>query len=595
MSPEERFAKAKFVRELYKDFIDFYRDAMEYLGFSTTWMQEDIARFMADESEQYLMVQAQRGEAKSTTACIFGVWNLTQDPSYRVMLISGARDKATENGVLCYRLITQWPVLDYLAPDKFAGDRTAVDGFDVHYILRGIPEKSASVNCLGITASLQGYRADLLIPDDIETNKNGLTATQRQHLELLSREFTSICADGRIIYLGTPQTQDSIYNGLPARGFKVRIWPGRFPTVKEEPRYNGCLAPSLIERMHILGPQCRTGRGADGTRGWNADPDRYTEDQLVRKELDQGATFQLQTMLDTSAVDAERRRLKLRDLIFADLSHDNVPEQVFWAAESTNRIVPLTSFSVPNAEMYRPAGMSTVCVKLECVTMYLDPAGSGSNEVAYAIGGVAGPYVHLLCIGGMLGGLTVENMEILVKLCEEYSVQCIHVEKNFGAGTATLLLTNFIKGIATPGGTPRLPNIGIEESNSTGQKERRIIDTLYPVLSRHKLIVHQSAVQHDASCNTALGLDVRNLYSAWYQLHNITADKGSLSIDDRLDSLSGLVKVLAEHLVKDELVAADERAKASMLNFINNPMQYRVSKTPYKNSVQKLFNRRGLL
>src|SRR5699024_3045273 len=102
--------------------------------------------------------------------------------------------------------------------------------FDVHYALKGI-DKSPSIACLGVTASLQGYRADLLIPDDVESTKNGLTATQRANLLRLTQEFAAITADSaaRIVYLGTPQTKDSIYNTLTQRGYTVRVWPGRFP------------------------------------------------------------------------------------------------------------------------------------------------------------------------------------------------------------------------------------------------------------------------------------------------------------------------------------------------------------------------------
>ena len=34
---------------------------------------------------------------------------------------------------------------------------------------------------------------------------------------------------GEIIYLGTPQTEESLYNKLPERGYVIRIWPARYP------------------------------------------------------------------------------------------------------------------------------------------------------------------------------------------------------------------------------------------------------------------------------------------------------------------------------------------------------------------------------
>ena len=132
LTPLARFTKAQLVRDQYPEFVDFCREAMGFLGFSLTWMQADIAEFMQyGPTEQ--MVAAQRGEAKSTIACIYGIWSLIQNPSCRVMLVSGAEDKAKENGILMKRLIMHWELLDYLRPDKYAGDRTSDLEFDVHW------------------------------------------------------------------------------------------------------------------------------------------------------------------------------------------------------------------------------------------------------------------------------------------------------------------------------------------------------------------------------------------------------------------------------------------------------------------------------
>ncbi len=163
MDARRRIEKALLVREMYPDFVPFLQDAMRELGFDTTWMQEDIAEFMQEPGN--LCVEAQRGEAKSTIACIRAVHKLVLNPATRVLLVSGSGGKAIENAHLIYGLIMRWDLLDYLRPDRGAGDRDAVGSFDVHWSLKGV-DKSASVTCLGITSSLQGFRADLLIADD---------------------------------------------------------------------------------------------------------------------------------------------------------------------------------------------------------------------------------------------------------------------------------------------------------------------------------------------------------------------------------------------------------------------------------------------
>lgn len=573
MNLPERFKRAQMVREHYEDFIPFYKDAMQYLGFSTTWMQDDIAEFMQSGGLR-LCVQAQRGEAKSTIACIYAVWCIVQDPSTRILMISGSAEKATENAVLVKGLIEHWDVLSYLKPDKNAGDRSAVNAFDVHWALKGV-NKSPTVRCMGITASLQGYRADVLIPDDIETNKNSMSVTERDKLVQLSREFTSIVSDagGRIIYLGTPQTKDSIYNTLPNRGFTVRIWPGRFPNQDTLDGYNGCMAPAVLERMHLLGEVCRTGKGLDGTRGWVTDPERIPESEHCDKEADQGPeTYELQFMLSTALSDAARQQLRIRDLLFTDTSTERLPEYYTWTAAPRFATKALEHI-LPGAETYLPADYGEAQGALQSVTMAIDPAGSGGDELAYAIGGAVGSYVHLTCWGGLQGGLTEPNMQKLVDLCKQFNVTSVVLEKNMGHGTATMLVQNYFTARGEDG-KQRLPGVGISEIYSTGQKERRIIDCLRPVLQRHRMVVHMTAVEQDRLDCQQYPLAARSERSGFWQMQNITTDRGSLSKDDRIDVLAILVRQLAGFLSIDEERAARGREEAARMEFLMNPMQH---------------------
>lgn len=55
-----RFKQAEFLMEHYSDFSDFVVDGMDFLGFSTTDMQLDIADFMAN-GPRLSMVMAARG------------------------------------------------------------------------------------------------------------------------------------------------------------------------------------------------------------------------------------------------------------------------------------------------------------------------------------------------------------------------------------------------------------------------------------------------------------------------------------------------------------------------------------------------------
>lgn len=584
MDIDVRFKHAIIMAEHYADFRDFAADGMVYLGFSLTEVQADISDYMAN-GPRLRMVMAQRGEAKSTLAALYAVWRLMQKPSTRVLIVSGGETQASEVATLVVRLITTWDIFEYLRPDRSAGDRTSItDGFDIHYALRGVIDKSPSVACVGITAQLQGKRADLLIPDDIETTKNGLTMTQRAQLLLLSKEFTSICSDGHILYLGTPQTKDSIYNTLPGRGFSVRIWPGRFPSSEEIEKYGDRLAPSIAARIRA-NPFLQTGHGIDGKRGSPTDPERFNDAALVEKELDQGPEgFQLQYMLDTSLADAQRQQLNLSDLVVANFDWQSVPEIIPYRKDPLLLMELPANFVVSQTKMYYAAQATCGYGELLDKMMFIDPAGGGTDELGFACSGALGPYIHLLTMGGMRGGFTDGNIKTVLDTLVEYQIKLVRVESNMGHGLFEINLRGEIEKRAAecmteaPAEARFLRSIIVEGEYSTGQKERRIIDSLVSGMQRHKIVVHQRVFEDDNKWGQQHAVDKRPQYSLWAQMANITTDRGSLAHDDRLECVAGAVRFHKERLIEDEDNSAKKRAEEDSRQWVGNPMGYEDSR-----------------
>lgn len=566
MDIRTRFQQAALLAEHYENFVDFATDGMAFLGFDMTWMQADIAEFMQN-GPRLRMVMAQRGEAKSTLAALYAVWRIIQQPSTRVLIVSGGEKQASEVAYLVIRIITTWDILECFRPDRQAGDRSSVEAFDVHWSLKGL-EKSPSVACVGITSNLPGKRADLLIPDDIETNKNGLTVTQRELLMHLSKEFSSICTHGDILYLGTPQSKDSIYNTLPSRGYEVRIWPGRFPTQEEREKYGARLAPSIVARLAADASLSRGG-GLDGTKGKPADPARYDEAALQEKELDKGPEdFQLQYMLDTSLVDALRQQLKLSDFLVANYEWENLPEISIWQAAEKHLVQLDADFPVPMTKMYHPVSVDCRFQPAPKVRrMFIDPAGGGSDEIGFGISTALGPYIHVLCVGGLRGGFTEANEEELAEVIRIFGVSDILVESNMGHG---LFEINLRAALAKRG----LSHVGVRGEYSTGQKERRVIDSLVSSMQRHRVVLHKAVFSYDAKYCKKYSIEQRAQYSVFYQISNITTDRGSLPHDDRIEALAGCVRMWKGELEVDEGKAEEARQRAKAQEFLNNPMGY---------------------
>ena len=545
-----RWHDLELLQKHYADFNTFLVDVIEdVMGFTCTDVQEDIGEWVA-YGPQYRMVQAQRGQAKTTIAACAAVFKIIHDPSTRVLIISAGSDMATEIANWIIQIINNMDVLECLRPDRSAGDRSSVTGYDIHYTLKG-PEKSASITCIGITSNMQGKRADFLIADDIESAKNSQTQTQRARIHHLTLDFTSICAKGEILWLGTPQSIDSVYNTLPGRGVQIRIWPGRFPTVKEEADYEGFLAPYVTERMKA-DPSLRTGGGPTGDRGKPIDPVLLNEDDLCKKEIDQGAAyFQLQHMLCTKLTDADRFPLKISQIRFLafDYAEKQGPMTLSFVRTDENLIKYPDGFPVKD-KAYRVQKADDFGSFMQ-YHMYVDPAGGGKNgdELAYAVTGFLAGRVFLCDFGGMPGGLTDEQTDWLTNLAVKWKPAQIDIEQNYGNGA--------LASVWRPKLLPKHA-CAIEEVWETGQKELRIIDVLEPVLGAGKLICHEELIVRDWDRCQKYAADKRSTYSFFWQLARITRDKASLIHDDRLDAVAGSVRHWVELLAID-----DEKAKAA--------------------------------
>jgi hypothetical protein len=548
-----RWKELEKLQEHYSDFRDFYGDVSEnLLGFEPTWLQYDIADYVAN-GPLWAMVQAQRGQAKTTIAGCYAVWCLIHDPSMRVLILSAGSKMAKQISIWCIQIIMNMPELEILRGDKSnPGTRSSVEEFDIHHMLKGA-EKSPSIACLGITSNMQGYRADLLIPDDVESSKNALTQLMREQLRHLTRDFSSINSKGKILYLGTPQSVDSIYNDLPSRDFAVRIWPGRYPSVKEQQEvYGNALAPSLQERLKA-DPTLRTGGGIDGDLGQPTDPGMLDEFVLNKKVLDQGmAYFNLQFMLNTSLMDQDRYPLKLKDLMFWNYQLDESQGSFKWTNDPANKIPHPAGSPLHNEHIYLASNPNEEYFHYTSRLMSIDPAGGGQNgdETGVSVIFECNGFLSVQWVTGLPGGTSPDKFDKIISIIKRFSINEILVEKNFGAGAYAEALRGALKAADV--------RCGIEEVWATGQKELRIIDSLDPVIGSHRLIFDRRVLEHDIQSTQKYPAQLRSSYQVLFQICKITRIRNALIHDDRLDSLAQGVRHL---ITRISINAADEIAK----------------------------------
>lgn len=502
-----------------------------------TKCQIDMAKKLSAGDERRFILQAFRGIGKSFITCAFVVWKLWNNPDLKFMIVSASKERADANSVFIKRIIDLLPFLHELKPGP--GQRDSSLAFDVG---PAKPDHSPSVKSVGITGQLTGSRADILIADDVEVPNNSATQTARDHLGELVKEFDAILKPGgTIIYLGTPQTEMTLYRELEGRGYVTTIWPARYPKDQADwDSYGPRLAPMLAAELR-----------ADGSLFWApTDEVRFDDKDLRERELSYGkGGFALQFMLNPNLSDMEKYPLKLRDFIVGTFAQDKGPTTLIWMPNASNEVkgVPVVGLKGDRFHRYESVGQATASYAQKILV--IDPSGRGKDETGYAVLYQLNGYIFLMDAGGFRGGYEDTVLQALANIAKIHKVNEIVVEGNFGDGMYIKLLAPVV--------TATFP-CAITEVKSKGQKELRICDVLEPVLGSHKLVIQESLIEKDY--RTALNADgtTDTSYSLLYQLTRITRERGSLAHDDRLDALAIGVQFFTEALERDSKVGESE-------------------------------------
>jgi hypothetical protein len=494
------------------------------------------------------VIMAFRGCAKSWITAAFALWCLYCLVDLKIMVVSGSLKRAVAFTNFCLALIRDVPLLQYLDPGPF--QRQSSTAFDV---AGAQPDQNPSVNAFGVTGQLAGYRADVIIPDDVETAQNSLTVAMREKILEAVLELEAILKPGGFIcYLGTPHAEDSMYLKLGERGYKISIWPARYPTRAQLARYGDRLARYIT---HALEKD-------PSLAGKPTEPSRFPEEELIKRELGiTSAEFMLQYMLDTSLADANRYPLKLRDLIVLPLDQRRAPDWVTWGNAEELRL-PLPVLGFDSDRYYRPAEVAERYSPYDEIGAHIDPSGTGGDECAWKIGGFLSGQIFLKS-SASLDGFSPPTLRQIAKDFVAFRVNRCIIESNFGDGMFLALLKPYVieewakhnaltrKQVRTSK-TPKVEEGGtaLEEVRSVlVQKEVRLLSVLEPIVKQHRLVVAQQVIEDDfKGINQDEDSDIKHRYSLFYQFTHLTREKDSLAHDDRIDDLAGLVNIWAERL-----------------------------------------------
>lgn len=501
------------------------------------------------------IIRAFRSLGKSYITSAYVIWRLMRNPrDEKVLVLSATASKAKEfvdqtRGILESMEMVQW--LFHGPRESGARRRDMADRFDV---AGSSLSQSYSVKASGVDGQITGSRATLIIPDDIETIRNSKTEEGRAGLrKIIASDLGPIRktehGQGDIIFLGTPQTEESIYNVLVKEmGFRSFCIPVRYPTAEKVRNYT-ITRDETGEEVDLLAYYLR--RAVEvGELSFGALADtRYTDEELFREEAKGRAAFALQYMLDTSLSDAERYPLKQHDLIVFSTNPTKAPLTVQWGrhTDKLNYIKDISNVGFSGDHFLRPLFIDSEWRPYEGLVLWVDPSGRGADETAWAVVGHLTGTFYLLHMDGIAGD-PAEAMRRVALDAKKWNVNVIEIEPNYAQGVWIEAFRPILAKVWPSG-------CAIQESEwAKGQKESRIIGTLEPVMSTHRLVVSEELIRADIE--RAKRGD-NPLHSLMYQLTHITHERHALKHDDRLEALAGGVAYFTKAIGQDTQMASE--------------------------------------
>jgi len=513
-----------------RDFRNFLYLVWKHLNLpDPTELQYDIADYM-QHGPKRSTIMAFRGVGKSWICSAYVVHQLLLDPTKNVLVVSASKNRADDFSTFTLKIIHDIPILKQLKPTE--NQRFSKIAFDVG----PAPASHApSVKSLGISSQLTGSRADIIVADDVEVPNNSATQGMRDKLDEQVKEFEAILKpldSSRVLFLGTPQCEDSIYNKLRERGYNARIWPSEYPDESEViSNYGGDLAPLIADNID------------ETTTSTTTEPLRFTDMDLEERKMSYGRTgYALQFMLNPKLSDADRYPLKINDLIIMDVDVDTAPEKVLWSSDPDQADRTLPNVGLSGDRYKRPAKTIGDNIPYTGSVLSIDPSGRGKDETGYAVVKMLNGQLFVPDAGGIRGGYDEVTLKRLVSIAKDNKVNKVVIESNFGDGMFMELIKPLFR--------TTYP-ITIEEVRHNKQKELRIVDVMEPVLNSHRLIVDPSVINNDYKSALSYPIEQQTRYMLMYQLSRITRDKGSLVHDDRLDALSIAIGYWVQQMAAD--------------------------------------------
>lgn len=517
----------KVPQEVIDDFRNHLYFCFKHLGLGEpTRIQYELAREI-QEGPLDAIIAAGRGTGKSTITACLASWEWLKDPNLTFLVLSNTQGKAIDFVSQARKILSVVPYCQYMVPRDIDKDNAL--GFN----LAVRTKFTQDLNCAarGITGQITGLHADRVVLDDIEIAGKNETPVGKETLLKKLAELESIRnKNSRVIFLGTPHYQDSVYNVLK-ESYPMIKYPAEMPDTS---------VPTEVEDVApwVLGLDLEAGEATQ--------PERFDTGELASRRAKIGPShYALQYKLITSLADADRYPLKLRDLLVMDVDPEVGPDKIVWQGQNALRDMP--SFGISGDLIPEPMHISSNFIPFQHKHLCIDPSGRGTDETGICVASVLSGTIYIHELLGIQGGYDDVTLAKIARIVNEYQIPLVRVESNFGDGLFTKVLFPYLN--------QHCGKVGIEEYKVTGQKELRIISTLEPVMAMHRLVIARKAIKDQTN---------------QYQITRLHSGRGALKHDDRVDVLAAAVEYYKSHMSLDTAKASEDIKKKEWEERIKN-------------------------
>ena len=578
------------------DYVTFCEAIWEYRGF------HENPKLALCDTDRLMMqwmangpgesgVFAPRGSGKTNKlTCTYPLWVWISHPNAKILIPSKGGRFATDIVSFIRDCIDNVPFLQHLKPKRRTGAKRAQKDTGAFFdIGPADPSPVRSLRATGIGGQITGGRAHIIIPDDVEDDKNALTVEARDRVEHSCAELMRLRylpgtdrIPRKIFYVFTyHHDSDSVYMRLARKNYVFRTYPILYPKLDELHEFEN-VDPVLVNAL-------QEGRRKPGDIVFFP---QMTMEHVEKQRGEGELAFEMQQMGRKNASGRSRHPLKLENLIVHPCRAREAPLSLTWGtrdAQGSTQIPNLPTLGIANEKFRRPIHIHPQTMPYQVTKAWVDPAGEGEDEIAVAsIGHLAGLFHIKACTGVLVRECTppfdappeasnfLIALDRIVNILRDTGVDECFYEDNidtFGSFGAALKHA-IAKGSLKPGVDPLYPEgwscrltgvhsaqFRIATPDGTDvrgtHKSMRICTILAPLLDSHRLVIDPQVLIPDDK-------DVR--YQLQHQIAWITREKKCLKHDDRIDALAMCLRMHQESFVvnpatKPDIMAERDRLK----------------------------------